>query len=911
MSADPRSETALRAALEEYVRALDAGERERADLVLERIADPGERARFSEWIGELETLRRWMPEPAEVPGRIGAFTVEREIGRGGMGVVHLGRDARGRAVAIKMLPDDSLPEDPAARRFEREIAVLRSLDHPAIVRVLEHRVERGRRYLVMEHLGGGSLADRIHARRADPRPRGDVEVREACRVVAQVARAVAAAHARGVVHRDVKPSNVLFDDDGHPRLADFGLAHLEHASTLTTVDRLIGTAAYLAPERSIDPARAPDVRVDVYSLGVTLFEAITGSRPFQGSLPEILAAARRGTPSARPYLGHSLDRDLRAVLDRCLAWAPELRYASAGALADDLEAWLARRPVAARRGARRRRLALALRRRPVASAAMLLGALLATTWLGLTRREALAAEREVGVLLADAHANARRFGELVESIGAQVATGATRFRDEWRLSSLAALGETESFEIASAAGVAPGLRGDERARLLRDARELIAFREDLERRRKEARTDLEAAEGALQRAQIVAGGDRRVLAALADLHRTAARWCTAEGNLERAEEHWRHVARLESEPRGGLPTASLELRVVPADALFRLLRYDTTAGGPWRARELSPWRPVGPRTTVAGLAPGSYVVELARAQDAPSVRYPVVLGRDVVHRTPRLELPPVGTLDEDWVWVPPGVFSVGGDPRAASAEPAARRWVDGFQIARHEVTCGEYLEFLRDLHAHGESCRYQPREAYARLWKHDLPVHVPREGLRGGPRYDADDIIDGPRDPAFAADRAIHGISPLDALHFARWVDERAERAGEPWTYALPTGDEWEKAARGADARTFPWGVDFDWRCTAGGHSVHFDPELRTGGAHYLVPGSVPQDVSPYGVLDMAGNVREACADLEPLDGRYLVRGGAHDAYAPDEFRLAARQGAAAGDVRGDLGIRLVRRRRE
>jgi formylglycine-generating enzyme required for sulfatase activity len=797
-----------------------------------------------------------------------------------------------------------LLDDPTTKRFEREVETLSRVDHPSVVRVIESGSEGGRLFLAMQCLEGGSLARRIHERRTDPTPASDAEIRRTVRVVLKIARAAAAAHGQGIVHRDIKPSNILFDDDGEPHLADFGLVHLEQASTLTTTERVLGTAAYLAPERLLEPAAASDPRVDVFSLGVTLFEAIAGVRPFQGKLPEILAAARRGPPPLRLLIGRSPGAGLDAIVERCLADRPRARYASATELADDLEAWLSDRSVRALNGARRRRATRWVRLHPWRTG-FIAGAVLATAALigtQLARDAAMA--RRVGELVAAATPHVDSLEELAFERAAQVERRRSRARNSWRWSGLPASGPLEVAVLERlenrTAAFASNLATDpvgfvEQARL--EHFEPLEQRADLRARAEAERT---AALETLTAARELAPDDAAVRRQLERVHLAGADWCRSERWRRREGEERERLRVLGTPAATSHPPSSLHLQVQPAGSSARLLRYVDDGTGLLALEELVGWSPT---LEFEGLDAGSYVVELRRPGARQVTRHPVLLGQGETQTCEPFELPTDAELDGTWAFVPPGPFLAGGDPRASDGEPLEERHLDGFFIGLREVTCGEYFEFLRDVHERGTTCLYDPQPPG---WTYDGPVHVPREGTRSPPSHAFDALLDA-RIGYYQPASAVHSISLYDARHYVAWLNERALAAGEPWTYAIPSGDQWEKAARGADGRSYPWGEGFDWSHVAGGLTrILFHYDDRT----HMQPGRFPVDTSPYGLVDTAGNVRELCSDWEPLTARFLVRGGEESFYAPDDFRLAARRGTLERETNWDFGLRLVRLRR-
>jgi eukaryotic-like serine/threonine-protein kinase len=262
----------------------------------------------------------------------GSLELIEEIGRGGMGTVWKARHLRlGRIVAVKFLSEALAAQAEFAQRFEREAQALARLNHPRIVAVHDSGRDDGRPYIVMEYVDGGPLSDRL--------PLPAERVRE---IGLDVLEALAYAHEQGVVHRDIKPQNVLVERSGRAKVTDFGIARLlgqPSGSTVTTVGRVIGTPAYMAPE-ALDGA-APDARMDIYSAGVLLHEALTGERPagrpvtLPGGLGRVIARAVAADPGAR-YASAS---EMRADLVGADVGSAAL-LASDGALAPDEVHWL-------------------------------------------------------------------------------------------------------------------------------------------------------------------------------------------------------------------------------------------------------------------------------------------------------------------------------------------------------------------------------------------------------------------------------------------------------------------------------------------------------------------------------------------------------------------------------------------
>lgn len=266
-----------------------------------------------------------------------------EIGRGGGGIVYRARQRETRReVALKMLAPHQLASPEMRARFRGEIEAVTALDHPAILPVYAVGDYNGAPYFTMRLAAGGSLAERIDSWR--DRWRGIATL------VATLADAVHYAHQHGVIHRDLKPGNVLFDESDRPYVSDFGLAKYTEADvSLTRTHSVLGTPAYLAPECIRAGSARPTHAADIYSLGAILYELLTGRPPFSGeslaALLEQLAAASPPRPRAiRP----DVPRDLEIVALRCLEPDPARRFPSARALADDLQAWLENRPIQSR-----------------------------------------------------------------------------------------------------------------------------------------------------------------------------------------------------------------------------------------------------------------------------------------------------------------------------------------------------------------------------------------------------------------------------------------------------------------------------------------------------------------------------------------------------------------------------------
>src|SRR5947208_1844265 len=277
--------------------------------------------------------------------RIGNYEILEEIGRGGMGVIYRARQRHSRRiVALKRMVSYPADSRETLERFRREAEAAASLDHPNILPIYEvGQGEDGLPVFSMKYAAGGSL------QKAEPALSN--ELRECVRLMAKVAHAVQYAHEHAVLHRDLKPGNILLDGRGEPFVTDFGLAKwLDTSTDLTRTLAIFGTPGYIAPEQAKGPAAKLTRAADVYSLGAILFDLFTGRPPFLGehALAVIQQASEKPAPKLRS-LGPALDRNLETICARCLEREPQARYRSAGDLGVDLERWLEGRLIIARR----------------------------------------------------------------------------------------------------------------------------------------------------------------------------------------------------------------------------------------------------------------------------------------------------------------------------------------------------------------------------------------------------------------------------------------------------------------------------------------------------------------------------------------------------------------------------------
>jgi len=293
-----------------------------------------------------ETLKEVLAEvgACDSDWRVGNYQILEEIGRGGMGVIYRARQRLShRIVALKRILSYQAESQATLVRFRREAEAVASLDHPNILPIYEvSESDDGLPFFSMKFAAGGSLQDAARALRKDPR--------RIITLMAKVTRAVQYAHMQGILHRDLKPGNILLDGRGEPLVSDFGLAKwLDTSSDLTRTLTIFGTPGYIAPEQAKGPAKNLTPAADIYSLGAVLFDLFTGRTPFLGAhaLAVIKQAGEKPAPKLRT-LAPLADRDVETICAKCLDREPHARYRSAGDLAEDLERWLEGRPIIAR-----------------------------------------------------------------------------------------------------------------------------------------------------------------------------------------------------------------------------------------------------------------------------------------------------------------------------------------------------------------------------------------------------------------------------------------------------------------------------------------------------------------------------------------------------------------------------------
>ena len=437
--------------------------------------------------------KRVASSPVGLPDHIGRFLIKEKLGAGAFGAVYRAHDPQlGREVALKVPHPGSLAEPHLAERFLREGRAAAGLHHPHIVPVFDAGQDGPHHYLAAAFIQGRSLAHEV----AD----GPLDCRRAAEVVRQLAEALAYAHARGIVHRDVKPANVLLDQQGETHLADFGLAHrADEAGELTREGAVLGTPAYMAPEQAEGHKGKPLPASDQYSLGAVLYELLTGEAPHSGPPAIVLYNLLHQEPEPLRQRNPQIPPELEAVCLKALAKRPEQRYANCAELAADLRRWLEGEPVAARPLGVAGRCLRWLKREPMLAglATLTVVCLLATSLLALGQAREQAALQE-------------RTAELVAEAAEKRREAAEQSKQAEEQESRAARAAQKATEARNAA-----------------ARQRTAMRAAADRQRQAAARIQEAGRQAIEQ-------DRQARQLLYDAHLAITRQALARGDLARA-----------------------------------------------------------------------------------------------------------------------------------------------------------------------------------------------------------------------------------------------------------------------------------------------------------------------------------------------------------------------------------------
>jgi serine/threonine-protein kinase len=343
----------------------------------------------------------WLPD--EAPKRLGKFEFLEQLGVGSFGTVYKARDTElDRTVAIKIPRAGNIPRPEDMDRFLREAKSAAQLKHPSIVALFDAGQSDGTCYLVSELVQGATLAERLSGKR--------FSFRQSAEFIAEVADALHYAHQHGVVHRDIKPSNIMLDLEARPHLMDFGLAkRAADEITMTLEGQVLGTPAYMAPEQARGEVKKVDGRSDIYSLGVILYELLTGELPFRGQTRMLLVQVMQDEPRPPRRLNDQVPGDLETICLKAMAKEPARRYQTARDFADDLRRWLKGEPIQARPVGRIEKSWRWCRRNPARAALaacallLLVGGVTAGFWYQEVRadrlRQSIQAERDIAAAL--------------------------------------------------------------------------------------------------------------------------------------------------------------------------------------------------------------------------------------------------------------------------------------------------------------------------------------------------------------------------------------------------------------------------------------------------------------------------------------------------------------------------------
>ncbi|MBI2901844.1 MAG: SUMF1/EgtB/PvdO family nonheme iron enzyme [Planctomycetes bacterium] len=798
-----------------------------------------------------QALKEIQGGAAAMPERLGRYELRGELGRGGMGTVYRAYDPLlKREVAVKLLRRE---ED--AARVQREAQAAARLQHPNIVTVFDVGRAFEGPYLAMELVEGRPLHDAWK----------DWTVRRKVEAVEAVARAISYAHQKGVVHRDLKPGNVMVTPHGEAKVLDLGLARIEGAHTMTREGDVFGTPAYMAPEQLLGQRVAAPA--DIYALGVMLYEGLTGCLPYGGDrFEEICVRILYREPIRPRLLEPDLPRDLEVIALKAMEKEASRRFASAEEFAEDMRRWREGEPIRAKPPSFAERTIKLIRRHRLVSAlcaVILLGVL---GLLGYFVRARILVARYLAQDTEESIEKARRLDpdsrEVERKWNHHRATRlirdghlrAAEYRREWE-------------EVLKLRLAVDELEGQERQ-----------FEQDekLGRAQEKMEVLFEQAVSGYVSALSANPDDGRAMEALARLYFDRYVDAEKDENPARASE-FRELARRYDRNGAYVPRFTgkgwLTVETTPPGARAVLYRYEDDGAGRLVLRDE---RPIDQPTPIRSLdlVRGSYLMIL-KADGKRDTRLHLRIERD---QRREMSVPLFGDdeIGTGFAYVPAGSFDMGGDPRAMGVGPLKLVGEKRFFISKYETQVREYAAFIRSLLDSGRR-----DEAFRRLPK--------------GWRIDGDRVLH----PFDAEDWPVRSVTSGDAEAYCRWMTERDTKA----VYSLPTEAQWEKAARGVDRRCYPWGNGFV--------NAYCCSRMSSGGQVRPV-GSFPDDVSPYGVFDMAGSMLEWCAaDPEEDDGRHrAIRGGCWQYSDARDFRCAGRDEVPKALAEEMFGFRVVRKPR-
>jgi len=820
---------------------------------------------------------------------LGRFVLNRLIGRGGMGAVYEATvPGEEKTYAVKVLLGGIGTDSPFLERFRREAKASSKLSHPGIVKVHDFGRERDRFFFAMDYIKGRPLDEVIEGK--------SLGVKSAAKAIIQVAEALHHAHEKGIVHRDVKPSNLILAKGGRIYITDFGIARDESASALTMEGEILGTPFYMSPEQALGRRDAIDRRSDVYSLGVTFYELLTCTTPFRGDeMNEILRRIITEDPVKPSLLNAQVPSSLDTVVMKAIRKERGKRYPTAKAFADDLRRWIKGEEVLARDLTLVERSARTIQHHKGASLMTALAVVVLLSALGLV----------IGSVMASASRRTDEIRERRGKVSAYVKEGQGLLKERKFTKALSAFEKALGISKRNV----DAAKGAAKCRL-----KIKKAEEDRRIEQEKARAQALVVSGieARMKGDTLSADRRRVAGEIADieqefgpgiegakinkLRQEFARLTAAEneaydpalrnfsqalfidpsnieahqetakiflnraravfrldltrGDLERVKSLFLTVAFHDRSGKLGPQIASMRrwltfrrhvsLTVDPHDATLALVRVDLEAGTESAPEPLT-------RTSL-DLPPGSYII-VARRTSRVEVRFPIhVPGPSdasdfdrSMHRS--ITLPKDRPDYRGMVFVHGGPFLMGG-LRSARGGPRRKVDVDGFFMDRTEVSHGDYLTFIQHV------AKENPGEE-----KKYLPIYVTTTANPGNWTATEKGYVL----PPGWADRPVGSIDWATARAYAAFRHKR-----------LPSHREWEKAARGVDGRLYPWGNRFDERRCF--HTLSPGYNANAGWFILHPVSEEPRGTSPYGCYHMAGNVAEWTASK--LYDHKINRGG-------------------------------------
>ncbi len=743
------------------------------------------------------------------------YVVEREIARGGMGRILLAYDREFRrhiAVKIALHPPG---DQNRTTRFVEEAQATAQLEHPNIAPVYDLGVEaNGKPYFTMKWIRGRDLKQIIAS------AGGEYTLTRLVQVIQQAAMGVHFANTRGVIHRDLKPQNVMVGDFGEVLVVDWGLAKVlslknageaSGASVSTerreegqsTLDGTVqGSLAYMAPEQARGEIAAVDARTDVYGLGTILYEVLTGVPPRpESSFQALLGKARRGdivSPRDRAP-ARAIPAQLEAICLKSLSPEKSSRFESAKAFHDALQAYI--------------------------------------EGIHDAERRAVEAARLRGI--ADAHLGGLREAELAAA---------------------------KAREAESALRLA--LKPHEAEARKQELWELSARSKEAQA---QASTAFNQTTTAYTAVLSIDGADRAARAALADIYLERLKAAEARGDAEAAALYEGLVAqhddgRYDVELVG---EGELRLETLPPGASVKISRYSER--GPFLVE--SEIEAIGVTPIRRRLPRGSYLLRISHP-GFEEARLPVLIDRSGSCAA-RIRLVAENSIPPGFLQVAGGLTIVGGDTELFPSLPRERIAVGEVFVAELPVTLNEYCAFLNSEFA-----------GAAQPWSEQAPSFNREEYvIRDSSGHFAPISRLDPRLPVF-------GITLASIRLYCGWLGRKLGRK-----IRLLTEPEWERCARGADGRVFPWGNGFDWALMKGGLSRPGEPTPEP-------VGSFPRDVSPFGIRDLAGGVREHCEGMYG-EGYRMTKGGSWFNPVPFIFRADCRTSIRDANRATDVGFRV------